>query len=105
MQAYATMLISVDYTSKFKYETLIHVLLMQKKKIMQEQDSVTGSADHRITLVHEMSAHNFDLIRFASYRTSMKLRFIQKKVNCKYDAKLAFFINILMELNFFKYTH
>ncbi|KAI4468239.1 e3 ubiquitin-protein ligase kcmf1 [Holotrichia oblita] len=48
---------------------------------MQEQDSITGSTDHRITLVHEMSAHNFDLIRFASYRTSMKLRFIQKKVN------------------------
>lgn len=52
---------------------------------MQDQDSVTGSSDHRITLVHEMSAHNFDLIRFASYRTSMKLRFIQKKVNCKYN--------------------
>ncbi|GJQ79260.1 putative zinc ion binding protein [Trypoxylus dichotomus] len=52
-----------------------------KMQTMQEQESITGSSDHRITLVHEMSAHNFDLIRFASYRTAMKLRFIQKKVS------------------------
>lgn len=47
---------------------------------MQAQDNIAGPADHRLALVHEMSAQNFDLIRFASYRTAMKLRFIQKKV-------------------------
>ncbi|ERL92307.1 hypothetical protein D910_09624, partial [Dendroctonus ponderosae] len=47
---------------------------------MQGQEAPPGSSDHRLALIHEMSAHNFDLIRFASYRTATKLRFIQKKV-------------------------
>lgn len=49
----------------------------------QENVAVAGPADHRLALIHEMSAQNFDLIRFASYRTAMKLRFIQKKVSRK----------------------
>ncbi|GLV39609.1 Dystrobrevin [Carabus blaptoides fortunei] len=48
---------------------------------MQNPEAVAGPADHRLALIHEMSAQNFDLIRFASYRTAMKLRFIQKKVS------------------------
>uniref|UniRef100_A0AAR5PTZ7 ZZ-type domain-containing protein n=1 Tax=Dendroctonus ponderosae TaxID=77166 RepID=A0AAR5PTZ7_DENPD len=48
---------------------------------MQGQEAPPGSSDHRLALIHEMSAHNFDLIRFASYRTATKLRFIQKKVS------------------------
>ncbi|KAJ8972520.1 hypothetical protein NQ317_003066 [Molorchus minor] len=48
---------------------------------MQVQEGFSGSSDHRLALIHEMSAHNFDLIRFASYRTATKLRFIQKKVS------------------------
>ncbi|XP_025830778.1 dystrobrevin beta-like isoform X2 [Agrilus planipennis] len=48
---------------------------------MQSSDGLPGSSDHRLALVHEMSSHNFDLIRFASYRTAVKLRFIQKKVS------------------------
>nr|CAH7714683.1 unnamed protein product [Callosobruchus chinensis] len=48
---------------------------------MQSQEGLSGSSDHRLALIHEMSSNNFDLIRFASYRTAMKLRFIQKKVN------------------------
>ncbi|XP_045461197.1 dystrobrevin beta isoform X4 [Harmonia axyridis] len=47
---------------------------------MQIGESSSGQADHRLALIHEMSSHNFDLIRFASYRTAVKLRFIQKKV-------------------------
>lgn len=58
---------------------------------MQEEDAITSSADHRLTLVHEMSAHNFDLIRFASYRTAVKLRFIQKKVSRKYFNHIVYF--------------
>ncbi|XP_066139060.1 dystrobrevin beta-like isoform X2 [Euwallacea fornicatus] len=49
--------------------------------MMQGQEGLPGSSDHRLALIHEMSAHNFDLIRFASYRTATKLRFIQKKVS------------------------
>lgn len=51
---------------------------------MQGPEGLSGSSDYRLALVHEMSAHNFDLIRFASYRTATKLRFIQKKVSCEY---------------------
>lgn len=51
---------------------------------MQGPEGLSGSLDHKLALVHEMSAHNFDLIRFASYRTATKLRFIQKKVSCEY---------------------
>lgn len=38
--------------------------------------------DPRLALLQEMRVQNFDLIRFASYRTACKLRFVQKKVNC-----------------------
>nr|XP_022921250.1 dystrobrevin beta isoform X2 [Onthophagus taurus] len=48
---------------------------------MQGTDTISSTSDHRLALVHEMSSHNFDLIRFASYRTATKLRFIQKKVS------------------------
>ncbi|XP_077283392.1 dystrobrevin isoform X2 [Arctopsyche grandis] len=37
--------------------------------------------DPRLALLQEMRVQNFDLIRFASYRTACKLRFVQKKVN------------------------
>lgn len=43
------------------------------------------SRDPRTWLVEEMRACNFDMIRFASYRTASKLRFVQKKLNCKWD--------------------
>lgn len=38
----------------------------------------------RLQLLQEMRQQNFDTIRFASYRTACKLRFIQKKVHRKY---------------------
>lgn len=34
-------------------------------------------------LVQELRELGFDAIRFASYRTAAKLRYIQKKSNCK----------------------
>ncbi|XP_033327885.2 dystrobrevin beta isoform X5 [Megalopta genalis] len=40
----------------------------------------TGEAS-RLQLLQEMRQQNFDSIRFASYRTACKLRFIQKKVH------------------------
>jgi len=36
-------------------------------------------------LVQELRELGFDAIRFASYRTAAKLRFIQKKSNCKFN--------------------
>ncbi|XP_076766973.1 dystrobrevin beta isoform X4 [Xylocopa sonorina] len=43
-------------------------------------NSSTGEAS-RLQLLQEMRQQNFDSIRFASYRTACKLRFIQKKVH------------------------
>uniref|UniRef100_A0A1B6C2U4 Dystrobrevin n=1 Tax=Clastoptera arizonana TaxID=38151 RepID=A0A1B6C2U4_9HEMI len=44
----------------------------------------TGSsrcAEQRLQLLQEMRCQNFDMIRFASYRTACKLKFVQKKAN------------------------
>ena len=37
---------------------------------------------HQVRSFH-LGAQNFDIIRFSTYRTACKLRFIQKKLNCK----------------------
>ncbi|KAL4716428.1 hypothetical protein ACJJTC_015856 [Scirpophaga incertulas] len=42
---------------------------------------VGSSNDPRSQLLQEMREQNFDLIRFASYRTACKLRYVQKKCN------------------------
>jgi hypothetical protein len=34
-------------------------------------------------LIGDMREQSFDTIRFATYRTACKLRFVQKKVNCR----------------------
>nr|CAD7195991.1 unnamed protein product [Timema douglasi] len=39
------------------------------------------NSELRLQMMQEMRAQNFDMIRFASYRTACKLRFVQKKVN------------------------
>lgn len=39
--------------------------------------------DFRLQLLQEMRCQNYDMIRFASYRTACKLRYVQKKVYCK----------------------
>ena len=46
--------------------------------------SSSGEAS-RLHLLQEMRQQNFDSIRFASYRTACKLRFIQKKVHSKFS--------------------
>ncbi|XP_043277348.1 dystrobrevin beta isoform X3 [Venturia canescens] len=43
--------------------------------------SVGSGEASRVQLLQEMRQQNFDSIRFASYRTACKLRFIQKKVH------------------------
>uniref|UniRef100_A0A0A9XY21 Dystrobrevin n=2 Tax=Lygus hesperus TaxID=30085 RepID=A0A0A9XY21_LYGHE len=40
-----------------------------------------GRSDLKLQFLQELRAQNFDSIRFASYRTACKLRFIQKKLN------------------------
>lgn len=42
-----------------------------------------STTDCRIQLLQEMRCQNYDMIRFASYRTACKLRYVQKKVYCK----------------------
>lgn len=42
-----------------------------------------SSADPRSLLLNEMRDQNFDVIRFATYRTACKLRYVQKKCNCE----------------------
>ena len=39
-------------------------------------------------------AQNFDVIKFATYRTACKLRFIQKKTNCEYEYFVLSYIYI-----------
>jgi hypothetical protein len=48
-----------------------------------EDGTGRASSDHRLQLLQEMRGQNFDMIRFASYRTACKLRFVQKKANRK----------------------
>lgn len=43
----------------------------------------TSAADPRSLLLQEMREQNFDVIRFATYRTACKLRYVQKKCNCE----------------------
>lgn len=42
------------------------------------------TTDYRLQLLQEMRCQNYDMIRFASYRTACKLRYVQKKVYCEY---------------------
>ncbi|KAJ8870630.1 hypothetical protein PR048_029653 [Dryococelus australis] len=48
------------------------------------------NSELRLQMMQEMRAQNFDMIRFASYRTACKLRFVQKKVNRENDAHNSF---------------
>lgn len=49
---------------------------------MSEEPISSGSrAEQRLQLLQEMRCQNFDMIRFASYRTACKLRFVQKKAH------------------------
>ncbi|CAG2053405.1 unnamed protein product [Timema podura] len=51
---------------------------MQADKMTED----SRNSELRLQMMQEMRAQNFDMIRFASYRTACKLRFVQKKVNC-----------------------
>lgn len=44
----------------------------------------------RYYFLQELRTQNFDLIRFASYRTVCKLRFIQKKTYCEYTFYISY---------------
>ncbi|XP_050421611.1 dystrobrevin beta-like [Adelges cooleyi] len=46
---------------------------------MATEQKVTS--DCRLLLLQEMRSQNYDMIRFASYRTACKLRYVQKKVH------------------------
>ncbi|XP_049940517.1 dystrobrevin beta isoform X1 [Schistocerca serialis cubense] len=44
-------------------------------------EEARAAADPRLQLLQEMRPHNLDMIRFASYRTACKLRYVQKRAN------------------------
>jgi hypothetical protein len=61
--------------------------VLQRLADMATEDGAgRASSDHRLLLLQEMRTQNFDMIRFASYRTACKLRFVQKKANRKLDS-------------------
>lgn len=37
----------------------------------------------RVAILQDLKIQSFDTIRFASYRTACKLRYVQKSTNCK----------------------
>ncbi|XP_013149309.1 PREDICTED: dystrobrevin beta [Papilio polytes] len=49
--------------------------------VMPQVNLGNASVDPRSQLLQEMREQNFDMIRFASYRTACKLRYVQKKCN------------------------
>ncbi|XP_065922788.1 dystrobrevin beta isoform X8 [Magallana gigas] len=52
-----------------------------ENQLLEDISPTTKSVRDSKTLLTEMRAQNFDVIRFATYRTACKLRFIQKKTN------------------------
>lgn len=49
----------------------------------------------RIAILQDLRLQSFDAIRFASYRTASKLRYIQKSTNCKYEKRNNFRIKLV----------
>ncbi|XP_021373881.1 dystrobrevin beta-like isoform X3 [Mizuhopecten yessoensis] len=52
-----------------------------ENKILEDLSPASDTFRDNRQLVTEMRGHNFDVIRFATYRTACKLRFVQKKTN------------------------
>ncbi|CAC5377786.1 Dystrobrevin-1,Dystrobrevin alpha,Dystrobrevin beta [Mytilus coruscus] len=50
-------------------------------KILEDMSPTSKVQHHNKQLLTEMRTQNFDVIRFATYRTACKLRFIQKKTS------------------------
>lgn len=42
-----------------------------------------GAVEPRVAILQDLRLQSFDAIRFASYRTASKLRYIQKSTNRK----------------------
>ncbi|XP_048759880.1 dystrobrevin beta-like isoform X3 [Ostrea edulis] len=55
--------------------------IQNENQMLEDMSPTTKSVRDSKTLLTEMRAQNFDVIRFATYRTACKLRFIQKKTN------------------------
>lgn len=62
----------------------MYICILVYEMSLDRETTGNVPADPRSQLLQEMREQNFDLIRFASYRTACKLRYVQKKCNCKY---------------------
>ncbi|XP_045762984.1 uncharacterized protein LOC123865794 [Maniola jurtina] len=70
--------------SRFTWKHWLYVVTMSERESMGVMPPIpvgSGPQDPRSQLLQEMRDQNYDLIRFASYRTACKLRFVQKKCN------------------------
>ncbi|XP_041357964.1 dystrobrevin beta-like [Gigantopelta aegis] len=56
-------------------------LVISDDNMFETTSNTTKSILHQRQLLTDMRAQNFDVIRFATYRTACKIRFIQKKTN------------------------
>jgi hypothetical protein len=63
------------------------------------------TTDYRLQLLQEMRCQNYDMIRFASYRTACKLRYVQKKVYCEYYLNLIIIYIIVIVSIKIAYKH
>lgn len=49
--------------------------------------------ENRVVILQDLRIQSFDTIRFASYRTACKLRYVQKACNCKlicHESRMSF---------------
>lgn len=52
-------------------------------RLQQQQKIQNMEIDPRAAALQDLRIQSFDTIRFASYRTACKLRYVQKATNCK----------------------
>lgn len=67
----------------YNYQTLNLVYVFNNYNCcFRVNRKMDGTMDHRLLMLQDMRSQNYDSIRFASYRTASKLRFVQKKAHC-----------------------
>ncbi|XP_014775065.2 dystrobrevin beta isoform X2 [Octopus bimaculoides] len=60
-----------------------HLAASDDSRMLDDTSPTTRAFVEHKQLMTELRSQNYDVIRFATYRTACKLRFIQKRTNCK----------------------
>ncbi|XP_052825882.1 dystrobrevin beta isoform X1 [Octopus bimaculoides] len=66
-----------------KYPSKCHLAASDDSRMLDDTSPTTRAFVEHKQLMTELRSQNYDVIRFATYRTACKLRFIQKRTNCK----------------------